>query len=95
LGKSAGAEPYLAWYRKLDQLAESLGSSLGLASEPAFEEFLASSVQLLEQEMVAVGLAAEQAEELLTSFGSVARAARQKFIETNKVPPQPRSDLLA
>ena len=95
MGKSAGIEPYQNWYHKLDQLAESLGSSLGLVSEPSFEEFLASSLQLLEQEMLSVGLTAEQAEELLTKFRSVARAARQKSLETNKVAEQPPPDSLA
>ncbi len=92
MGKSTGTEPYLTWYYKLDQLAESLGSSLGLVSEPTFEEFLVSSVQLLEQEMLSVGLTAEQAEKLLAKFRLVARTTRQKFVETNKEPEQRRSD---
>jgi hypothetical protein len=76
LEKLAGTQSSLSWYSGLDQLAESLGNELAQLSEQAFQELLVDSVVLLEQEMLALGIAKEEAEKRISQFRLAAEAAR-------------------
>ena len=74
--KLAGTQSSLSWYSGLDQLAESLGNALAQLSEQVFQELLVDLVVLLEQEMLALGIAKEEAEKRISQFRFVAHTAR-------------------